>query len=429
MNSIGYYIKMFSVSFRQLVQNAAEINLFIAVVLCFFLSLNFYWIEVLVIGFILSKLGAMNRKVFLNPIICLWWLALACSMFSIVYSISTYSSIQYCLLLLFFCSSALFYMQVPLYVNRIVNLMLLFCSFHVIATLFEYFFPSQFFVIASYFMNIENLGECKTFYWGGSYCGFNENPAPNAFYISLFILLMFNKMFYIRRRVWKLFSFLLFVIGFWSLVLTNKRGLLLSSFTVIFVIWLFYYRKSNHKMRYFLFSLFMSFFIYYFAYQEGVVELLLAKNIRQLEAGDITNGRIDLWQKAFLFFDQNPMFGIGIRGMTSKIGDDAHNIYIQLLAEVGFIGSLVFYLSLLLPLLYGLCWLARDKQVNLALFFSVSIQILFLLNGLTGNPLFDHRMMWIYAVSIGILGNEYNNRKQNGYYKQKSRNINISKYT
>lgn len=70
-------------------------------------------------------------------------------------------------------------------------------------------------------------------------------------------------------------------------------------------------------------------------------------NFTSLLAGD-TGARSDQYrllflQKAFDSFRQNALWGIGLGGLTGAIGHYAHNNFFELLADVGLIGTLVYY--------------------------------------------------------------------------------------
>lgn len=53
--------------------------------------------------------------------------------------------------------------------------------------------------------------------------------------------------------------------------------------------------------------------------------------------------RLLFLQKAFESFRQNLFWGIGLGGLTGAIGHYAHNNFLELLADVGLIGTLVYY--------------------------------------------------------------------------------------
>ena len=70
-------------------------------------------------------------------------------------------------------------------------------------------------------------------------------------------------------------------------------------------------------------------------------------NFISLLSGD-TGARSDQYrllflQKAFDSFRQNALWGIGLGGLTGAIGHYAHNNFFELLADVGLIGTLVYY--------------------------------------------------------------------------------------
>ena len=72
------------------------------------------------------------------------------------------------------------------------------------------------------------------------------------------------------------------------------------------------------------------------------------------DGGELSNGRIWFWEFALEKFRQSPVFGIGWGGFKHyyhmRIGDysstgttvDAHNVYLQILCEMGIVGFVVF---------------------------------------------------------------------------------------
>jgi O-antigen ligase len=48
--------------------------------------------------------------------------------------------------------------------------------------------------------------------------------------------------------------------------------------------------------------------------------------------------RIGIWQRAWGYFVENPIFGVGIRGFASLTGRDPHNFWLGLLTETGVVG-------------------------------------------------------------------------------------------
>lgn len=71
-----------------------------------------------------------------------------------------------------------------------------------------------------------------------------------------------------------------------------------------------------------------------------------------IENGDITTGRIGIWQKAFALFSESPIFGFGFQYFSNfSIFGTVHQQYLEILFKAGLVGFIlyfgVFYVSLL----------------------------------------------------------------------------------
>lgn len=144
-----------------------------------------------------------------------------------------------------------------------------------------------------------------------------------------------------------------------------------------------------------------------------------------LTGDDITGGRTTLYKYAIELFNDNPIFGIGWRKyneltfglLSSTSGSHPHNIYLQLLTELGIIGLILF----VVPIIYSfiktlklLMYLSNCIHWKIALQFSLFVQSFFILYGMTGNLLTDHMylLMYVFALSITLSAVHYSNKIQ-----------------
>jgi O-antigen ligase len=61
-----------------------------------------------------------------------------------------------------------------------------------------------------------------------------------------------------------------------------------------------------------------------------------------IETADL-GGRVELWKQAILIFSRHPLMGLGGGTLYSAIGSAAHNTFISVAAETGFIGFVLFF--------------------------------------------------------------------------------------
>ena len=126
------------------------------------------------------------------------------------------------------------------------------------------------------------------------------------------------------------------------------------------------------------------------------------------------NGRTEYWKYCKEMFNNSPVFGNGINTYKSYLKSNsglkvyhAHNIYLQLLGELGIIGFLftIFFFALCLfsiILFYKRNWKRLSSKEIYALNFSMGIQLLFLLYGMTGNTFYYYEQLLTYFLSIAI---------------------------
>lgn len=115
---------------------------------------------------------------------------------------------------------------------------------------------------------------------------------------------------------------------------------------------------------------------------------------------DATNGRSLLWRRAVDLWSQSPVVGHGWgtyryywEGRSDVTTQSAHNVFLNLLAEVGVLG-LVVYIAAILPPLVGLWKAARnianyELQMRPMIYFAFAYQMFYLVYSLSGSPLYD----------------------------------------
>lgn len=376
--------------------------IFVATILNYFLNINFYYIEIMMICLILLIFLMGNKKILVHKANMAWFIAAFVSIISCTYSLNSSSSFRYCILLLFYSFFMLLCSQEGIDRTRILNLMEVFCGIHMVATLFQLLIPNVFYSIVSTFLPSDVLSMNKSFWKFGTYCGLSENPAPNGFFIALFIIIVFNKLIVNEEKKYVWLKILLLIGGCYTLIWTKKRSFLIFVAIVIAISWLIGFRKNQHKLKYLVISICLIVLGIYFIERYNLDVLIVEKFLRYMDQGDISNGRMELWEESLDYFQNHPLFGVGIRSLTTVLGNDSHNIYIQLLAEVGIIGAFIFYVAIWYPIILCIKQAIKMKNRKMDVFVVISIQILFVLYGITGNDLFDHRFMWMYAVAMGL---------------------------
>lgn len=131
-----------------------------------------------------------------------------------------------------------------------------------------------------------------------------------------------------------------------------------------------------------------------------------------------TTGRTVLWNRAIQLWNESPVFGSGwgtyryywTNGFNG-ISTAAHNVFLQLLAEVGVIGLIIFLIPSL-QVLFGLTksaiQLKREDgrqydSIDAAILFAFLFQVHFWVYCFFGGPLYDFETFPVYFVlSCGV---------------------------
>lgn len=213
-----------------------------------------------------------------------------------------------------------------------------------------------------------------------------------------------------------------------AIILTSKRML-----TVIpVVLFLLYYFMSTTKNKYTKFFLiaFVLFIILYIGinlspeYSDKILGYFSGE-----DESDLLSGRGAFWIGCVAMFAEKPVNGYGLASFNGEYfarthylfkGSPwvyhAHNIYYQMLAELGIIGFGLFVLQALkvIPKIYKFNkekW-NLEKEQRQILFWSMSIVIIFLIYGLTGNVLYNTEEICWYVMGINGISYVINKNKK-----------------
>ncbi len=185
----------------------------------------------------------------------------------------------------------------------------------------------------------------------GRYSGGGQNAVELSLILSLCVpiawyLAITEKSTKIGKII-KVICFSYVPLAIFSIILTASRTGILSLIPCIFYI-LLTLNKLKPGIRTLIFFFSMILII--------VGQILIPKQTIErlstfgtsITAGDL-GGRTSLWKQGFQIFIENPLLGIGSNGTSStdQIGAVAHNTFISILAETGFVGFIVFVLLII----------------------------------------------------------------------------------
>ncbi len=219
-----------------------------------------------------------------------------------------------------------------------------------------------------------------------------------------------------RRKTILLYGLLIII----CIVFTGKRGPLAFS---LFSLLLTFYVCTNTKAKIFkwFFALLLVFSVLsvIIALSDSIQNsdwyVKFSETIKGIESGkDITNSRTILWRYALKSYKGNELFGVGWNQLVKHVPytDNSgyrlatHNVYIQLLAETGLAGLILFLLPMAASLVRTWRRAAASrlpenagKEERAAAAFALFSQLYFLLYCISGNPLYDSIFCIPYLIS------------------------------
>ena len=197
-----------------------------------------------------------------------------------------------------------------------------------------------------------------------------------------------------------------------ALMMTGKRTLFIIPIAVL-LIYVILFSKNNKFIKLAGVGLGITIFIIG-AYVLVPGASLIINRIVNSE-GDVLSGREVFWNYAMEMFRQNPLFGKGFlsfndyafyRGFRyygERWNYQAHNVYIQLLAETGIVGFLLMTLLIIL-MLFKTISAVKEKPVfwNILLIYWI---ILFGVYSFTGNTLYYPCQLIVLIIIILLVSN------------------------
>jgi O-antigen ligase len=162
---------------------------------------------------------------------------------------------------------------------------------------------------------------------------------------------------FIRNRYIRWFLWLTAGLALQPIFFSYSRGAYLATIVVLLAFGVL-------KQRILLLVLVMAAFSWEVLLPKTVVERVTMTATPEGELESSAGSRIVLWERAFGLFESSPVFGVGLKGFAlSAVGGrytNAHNLYIETLAEQGIFG-LLFLLAVMLRALMSSWRLYRGE--------------------------------------------------------------------
>ena len=240
--------------------------------------------------------------------------------------------------------------------------------------------------------------------------GANKNITAASVAIKIPILL-----YYISERT-KLFYFhyFLLLLTFIDITFLNTRSVFLSTSLILclFLFYSLYHRKLLIQSFISILLFCISFFINYLIIPNDSNSITRFSSIELSE--ESSSGRFELWSNAIDYFLNHPFYGCGLGNWKIEslpywysllsgysVPYHAHNDFLELLTEIGFLGALV-YLLIFLTSFYRCYYNLFLKFNKIYLFLSLSLVIYFI-DAFFNFPLERTQMQIYFAILIFLI--------------------------
>ncbi|MEH7214278.1 O-antigen ligase family protein [Priestia megaterium] len=242
------------------------------------------------------------------------------------------------------------------------------------------------------------------------YPGITSQTGYNAFFISLGIGILSSRLLVVNRFKWiYIISIVLYFVG---LIFTGKRSLLLANILAIVILFVTTHKKLTLKkiLLYFCSTLLLLLLCYLAVNYIPQTQTIFEK----FNGEDVSSGRFSLFKEAFNLFETKPLVGYGINtfAQISPSGLDTHNVYLQLLAEVGLVGT-IFIIG---PMIYLFIFSLKIYRLNFGrcqyIALSLYIQIIFLVYSALGNPFYNTNLFLAYLVFTSMVLSYYTTKRK-----------------
>lgn len=231
----------------------------------------------------------------------------------------------------------------------------------------------------------------------------------NAFCISIGFIIISSEL--ILQKI-TLKNSLLLILHYVSIVFTGKRSFMLILPLIFVVLFLFVnIKKKNKKSVIILLIGLILIPVAYFRFLEEIIRNILTKGGEKIELSN----REFFWNIAFSMIKENPIFGKGINSydlyynmlaIKKKAFAGAHNSYLQIFAELGLVGFMLFFMPLIKNFIKSIknigLSLKSDLAIQKLLFSSIGIQMIVLYYSLSGNPIYQPQEIITYFLFLNM---------------------------
>ena len=323
-----------------------------------FIIPSFGWGILIMISIILFSICILSRKIHkrqdvLNYIVVIMLFIIVINNYdSNITDISFWISIlpYFCVVVLFLCCS-----RSKEWINISLKVFILFGFFYALCTIMCMINPSIYYNILYPILYPHYY---LLSYTPNPMAGFTAHYSTNGIYLAIALITILCVVLFGFKRCFSykhLSSIAILIIIATAFVFCGKRGIMIGIVGAIFVAYFCYYadRKTTRLFRILTLLVSLVFFVYILSLFVPSVSSFLDR-FANLSSDNNLSQRFLVWNYTIDGFKESPIIGKGWRWVmnTNPIlkGADSHNVYIQLLAEVGIFGAIPFYIFFIVSL-------------------------------------------------------------------------------
>lgn len=297
-------------------------------------------------------------------------------------------------------------MQGGIFLQSIKKIIYIFSLMGMISVFVQFFKPE---LINAFLFMVLRPWAYENIMWSynvdGTYTGVTASVSMASFSMAIVFFVAVQKILYVKEKKTDLekkesnrlhfINYILVFVTLFGIILTSKRGIFIA--TVIAFL-LASTLDKNIKIRIIEKKRFIILGIGIILVVVGSIYLIETNDyviafISRFKGNDITTGRNEFYKNAINTFSLGSVktlftgYGTGAAYLINKTG--LHNVYLQILFDHGILG-IVFY---------GSFFIVNIKNaIKKRYFFSMCLQIVFLVYCMTGNPLYDYYFFIPYLI-------------------------------
>ena len=250
---------------------------------------------------------------------------------------------------------------------------------------------------------------------GNNFKGLTANINISSFSIALKIPFLLYIIFMKKNKFLRILSFILLYSSFLTILLLLSRAAILAISFVLFSILLLLFFNFNKfyikNISRILISIFLSFISYQLINDKNPTDLITDRFSTVTDPGsdDSVKERVNFYSTAVMSIKENPLLGIGVgnwKVISIKYSKDiireyrvpyfVHNDFLQVMAEIGILGGLMFIFFVFYPLYKTARKVFHDKAFTLS-FVVFLIFGVYVVDSMLNFPM-DRVVTFIYLI-------------------------------